>query len=382
MELTLVLTHACNLACTYCYAGDKHGRVMDESLAQRAIDFAVSHYAGNRPMQVGYFGGEPLMAWDLLQRCHAYAANTTTAKGIPLRGTITTNGTLLDGAKMAWCKEQNIVVAISIDGDREAQDRGRLYADGRSTFDATLAGLRVALAQEELTQTVSVVSPPNVDHMATSVDYLLDAGVRVLSLGLDYTAEWNAEALDTLEHQLNTVGDRYVDNFSRNEDIYISVLDAKIIAHLKGGLEDCDKCQAGHRELALAPSGNWYPCERLVGNDGQAEAKYCLGNANNTADGGPDPRRVFAALQGHGTLDPTCAACVHRSRCMNHCACSNAMSGGELAVPGSSVCETEQVCIRVADRVAKTLFDAGNALFLRKHYGIAPADFAKPRVVI
>jgi uncharacterized protein len=368
MHLTLVLTRACNLACRYCYAGDKFNLRMDVSLARQAITWAMGRHTGPDPFVMGYFGGEPLLAWDLLTQFHAIAKEIAGQKGIPLRGTVTTNGTLLTPERMAWLQHENFNLGLSIDGDRQAHDRLRLKADGSSSFDAVLAGLETALAVRPLTQTISVIDPGNVDLMAQSVQFLLQHGVRVLSLSPNYTAQWSEQDLETFAIQLSKVADIYADSFRNGHDIYISTLDAKIMAHIKGGLAECDRCAAGLRELALAPSGTWYPCERLVGNDGPAERVHALGNAHERNDGGPDPLRVLNMTRHRGELDPTCSACPINTRCMNHCACSNIMSGGDYNIPGGLICRLEQIAIHEADRVAAMLFAEGCPTFVNKQY--------------
>ena len=92
MNVTLCLTHDCNLRCAYCYAGRKHGRRMTWETAQRAIDFALEHavrraaLTGEPPeAQLGYFGGEPLLEWDLLKRSSAYADEAAARLGLGLK---------------------------------------------------------------------------------------------------------------------------------------------------------------------------------------------------------------------------------------------------------------------------------------------------------
>ena len=112
MNVTLCLTHDCNLRCAYCYAGLKQERRMTWETAKRAIDFAFEHAVsrarlmGKAPeAQLGYFGGEPLLEWDLLTRSSAYADEEAARLGLGLKKTVTTNMTLLDVAKIDWLRE-------------------------------------------------------------------------------------------------------------------------------------------------------------------------------------------------------------------------------------------------------------------------------------
>lgn len=366
MELTLVLTHACNLGCSYCYAGKKDGRTMPAETGRAAIDWAVAHCGGE--LLLGWFGGEPLLRWDLLTALHGHAHERAAAAGVRLSGTVTTNATLLTPERMAWFADRGITVGISIDGDRDSHDRLRPLAGGGSSFDAVRRGLHVALSRVPMTQTISVVHPGNVADLDRTVGFLLGEGVRVISLSLDPSADWDLGDLEEYRRQLERIGQRWLAEFRAGRDLWIEPLDGRIVAQVKGGLQDCDRCAAGLGELAIAPSGTWYPCERMVGADGARERRWALGSDPH---GGPDPARVRALTSAHVAEPAECRACPLRERCQHTCACSNAMATGTLATPGGAQCAAEQAAIAVADEVATALWNEGNALFLRRRYGLA-----------
>lgn len=368
MELTLVLTRDCNLGCAYCYAGAKVPSAMPAASGERALAWAVANHRGDERLLVGYFGGEPLLEWDLLTHLHRLALAQAAVRGITLRGTVTTNATLLDDERMAWLADHDVVVGVSIDGRPDSHDRLRPLRAGGPSSPQVLAGLQAALRRQPLTQTISVVDPLNVAQLADNVDFLLDQGVRVIGLGINHRAAWDLDHLDTYRRQLERIGDRFLASYRSGRDLWIEPIDAKIIARVKGGLAACDRCAAGGGELALSPAGRWYPCERMVGDDGEAERRWSLGHLDDTADGGPDPERVAAFRRRHVAMPDACRACAHQGRCQNTCACSNVMASGDPAQPGGVLCATEQAAIAVADRVATTLWNEGNALFLAKQY--------------
>jgi uncharacterized protein len=366
VELTLVLTHACNLGCAYCYAGKKDARAMPLAIAQRAIDWALRRCGGE--LLVGWFGGEPLLRWDLLTTLHAYAAERAAVTGVQLSGTVTTNATLLTRERMDWLTDHGITVGISIDGDRATHDRMRPRAGGGSSFDAVRAGLQVALARVPMTQTISVVHPDNVADLDRTVAFLLGDGVRVISLSLDPSAAWDLGDLEIYRQQLDLIGERWLAEFRAGRDLWIEPLDGRIVAHVKGGLQACDRCSAGLDELAIAPSGTWYPCERMVGADGTDERRWALGNTMDSPDGGPGREQVASLTWQHQAEPAACQACPLRERCQHQCACSNAMASGNVAVPGGAQCAAEQAAIATADRIAAAMWQEGNALFLRRRY--------------
>jgi uncharacterized protein len=363
MDLTLVLTHACNLGCTYCYAGRKFGKSMPIETAHAAIDWACGSLEPGAQLRTAYFGGEPLMAYELLQTAHVYAVRRAAERGLVHTSSVTTNGTALTAEKMDWLDAHNVVVGISIDGVQAAHDTTRPTPTGKSTFDDVRRGLQVALARAPLTETISVVDPATVHLMADSARFLVAEGVRVMSFSLNYTADWTESDLALYEAQLGEVGELMMASYRRGSDIYVQSLDGKIIGQLRADRGKCGGCTFGIGEVAVAPSGRLYPCERLVGED--EDEQHVIGHVSTGVD-----RARVAALLGHGKgPEPECLACPLFDRCMNTCGCSNIFSSGDAAVPGAALCLTEQIHARVADRVARTLFWEGNPRFLWKYYG-------------
>lgn len=362
MELTLVITHACNLGCAYCYAGRKHGKRMPIETGEKALAWGFSQLAEGAKIQVGYFGGEPLMAWELLQHFQLRTEEFAKARKAELVTTVTTNGTLLDKEKMDWLTAHKVVVAVSLDGAKETHDARRPYANGASSFDDALRGAKLALSQAPLTELIAVTDPVTVGQLSQSARFLLDAGARVISLSPNYAAAWDESALATYSSEMEKVGDEFIRRFRNGEDIYIAQIDAKVVGRLKCGLQSCDKCAFGLGEISVAPSGNLYPCERLVGDDDGG--KWCIGHIET----GIDRRKLGALYYEKLGKDPTCAQCKLRDRCMNFCGCSNAFGSGDAATPGAFLCQAEQIHARVADRVAKTLFWEATPTFLAKFY--------------
>jgi uncharacterized protein len=141
-----------------------------------------------------------------------------------------------------------------------------------------------------------------------------------------------------------------------------------IITGVKGGYACSDRCKFGCGEIAVAPSGRIYPCERLVGNDD--DDSVCIG----TVAGGFAPEKYQALLAQRGNRDPECVGCALQERCMNWCGCINYTTTGRIDSTPGIVCFHEKLSIREADRVAKILFDERNPHFLRRFYRVDDED--------
>lgn len=361
MDLTLSLTHRCNLACTYCYAGPVMARTMTWEVAERAIDIAVSK--STRLMQLAFFGGEPLLAWDLLTRAVEYARSRTDDAGLRLLPTITTNATLLTEERVRWLSDNGFRVAVSIDGNRAMHDATRPNHAGRSTFDAVRAGLERALRVYENLEIIAVVDPANVRHVADGVRFLADeVGVPRISLNPNFSGAWTEDDRAAWREGYQQVAAFYVERFRAGRPVDISFINSKIITRLKNGFECVDRCTFGEGELAVAPSGRVYPCERLIGDDTNDE--MCIGDITQGLD--DDRRRQLAS--GRGNSEPECVSCAVRERCMSWCGCINYSTTGNIDRPHALLCFHEKLTIEIADGVAATLFAEGNAAFFQKFY--------------
>jgi uncharacterized protein len=371
MDFTLCLTHACNLRCAYCYAGEKSDRRMSWPVAQRSVDFCLEHAVNRarllgRPAeaQIGFFGGEPLLEWDLLQRTTAYAMSEAERLGVTLRRTVTTNMSLLDEARAEWLRTREFHVGLSLDGNATMHDTLRRFPDGQGSHAACAPALRFYRGADAGAEVIVVIDPRNVEHLAASVEWLVSEDVRHISLNPNFYRAWPKLALAAWQEACERIGDLYIERFRRASPVRINVIDGKIRTHLKEGYAACDRCGFGEHEIAIAASGNIYPCERIVADDA-CNADLCLGSVFS----GFDPERRARVLAERGNNLGECEACDLRARCMNWCSCINYATTGTTNRVSGIVCHHEKMVIAVADRVGSTLYAESNPAFLSRFYG-------------
>ena len=360
MRLTLFVDHACNLRCTYCYNGHKFAAPMPVGLARDAVDLVLGMGRGLR--QVGFFGGEPLLRFELVRKDAAYVRERTAGCPVPPALVVTTNGTLLDDARVAWLAAERCFVGVSLDGVAGAHDACRVTAEGRGSHEAVVAGVRRALAAGIRLKTISVVDPAAVDRLAESFDHLLELGVRQMSFNINYQASWDDEARDRFQAALDALVDRYVAAYRRGVDFRLNILDAKVVTHLKSGYSGADRCDFGCEELAVAPSGRIYPCDRLVGRDDRAEVVI------GTVAAGIDEARRDALIAAKNAVLDECTSCAIADRCMHWCGCVNHAMTGSVGEVSGLLCWFEQRLVQAADRAAGALFAERCPGFLRRFY--------------
>ena len=360
MKIALFVNHRCNLRCSYCYNGEKFNRRMSWDAAKRAVELAVS---GPWPRsQVSFFGGEPLLEMGLIRRTVGYAETRAREADRKVRFVVTTNGTLLSGERLQYFLDHRFHLGVSLDGTREAHDEFRHYPSGRSSHGRVSRNLKEAVRNYPPVEVIAVVNPSTARLLRESFDYIFDLGVRDVTFNMNYEADWDDEAGEALEKGMEELGDAYVARARAGYHFTLNPIDAKIITRLKEGYSCADQCDFGCMELAVSPTGMLYPCERLVGTDD--DPKVQIGDIEN----GVDVKRRDALRDAKNMAPDECKGCALQDRCMFWCGCVNYATTGRVNGVSGTLCWMEQLFIRNADRVARTLYEEQNPVFLERYY--------------
>jgi uncharacterized protein len=357
MKATLGLTHDCNLACKYCYAGTKFTRMMPLSTAQKAVDFALDMAPAGRRVDFSFFGGEPLLCFDLILEIVHYIRARQQDFGTPISLSITTNGTLLSEPVLDFLARENVDLCVSIDGPGPVHDRNRIYRDGSATFADVIRNLRVALDRLPSVQVNAVYGPETLAYLPETAAFLADFGAPVIHLNPNIRATWDADSCARLADTYMQVADSYIDSYRHGRELAVNLIDSKVILFLKGGYAPEDLCGMGETEWGFAPSGNIYPCERFIGEDD--DPALCLGNVHT----GVDPRRRCAVLAHRGNRNAECKACNWVKYCMNWCGCTNHAMTGATDLAGPMLCASERAVLQAAKHVLTTLSAQSSDLF-------------------
>ena len=363
MDVTLVVTHDCNLGCDYCFAGEKRRAPMSDAVADAALDLALGDGSeGDGATQISFFGGEPLIEWRRIVRTVARARARAERIGRAISFTITTNGTLLDEDKARFLVDAGFFVGLSIDGVRAAHEATRPTRGGRSSFDDATRALDLLVAHGADFETITVVDPRNVAHIGASVRWLVERGATRLTLNPHFGADWSDGALAVWEAGYREAADLYVERCREGRPVHLNFVENKLRAHAKGGYGAGDRCSVGHRSVAVAPSGNLYPCERFVAED--RDTTMAIGHVASGIDLG---RRMCLDAQ-RGPVADECGGCGEQSRCNSFCACANYAETGSISTPGGVQCWHERMAMRLADDVGRRLWAARDRHFLARVY--------------
>ncbi len=356
MKVTLSLTHNCNLACRYCYAGRKIRRNMTPETAFKVVDFALEQAGDGRPVQINFFGGEPFLCLDLMWGVADYARRCAIQRDKDVSFGVTTNGTLLDSVVLRFLSDHKVDLCISLDGPAPVHNRHRVYADGKGSFDKVVRNLERALAELPSVQVNAVYGPHTLPMLSEVLDLFIHLEVPAVHLNPDITARWEPDAIAGLAPAFEKVADRYIDCYRSGRELAVNAIDGKIILFMKGGYQPEDCCGMGETEFGVAPSGNIYACERFIGQDD--DFRFLLGNIHH----GVDLKNRCRIASMRGNQNPECPHCHFRPYCMNWCGCTNFHMTGFSNWAGAALCAGERAAIEAAKRVFTTL--AGNDLFI------------------
>lgn len=344
-RLTLVLTYRCNMACAYCYVKLATRDVMPRATATASIELALARLGGPGILDLGFFGGEPLLELPELVHLTALARERAAAQGASVIAKVTTNGTLLTPAALDALAAADVHLTVSLDGVREAHDRGRPFLSGAGSHAAVVEGLARAVNARRSVTVNMVVDPTNVAQLDRGVEEVLALGVDRVVLSVNYDARWRQADLAQLEEQYGFVGERWAKHMRAGRTLSLSFIDEKIDRAMTGCKPGGEVCSFGHSEMAVDPRGRLFPCERLVRDDGGDE--WTIGRM----PGGVDPARL-AAVRGPLDHEPDdCARCALNALCTNFCACMNVSRTGKVNEPDGLVCFLESLTTRITRRV-------------------------------
>lgn len=337
-----MVNHACNLRCTYCYTGDKFNRKMPTDIAITAIDRALASIQPGGILELGFFGGEPLIEAVMIRRLIEYASQAASENHIAIKPSITTNGTIISNAALDVMHLDGMQLAISHDGLPEIHDRHRPTADGKQSSSLVEATIRHLVGAKIDFSVVMVVRPDSVQQMDKGVEHLFQLGVRRIEPSVDLWTSWGPADIANLEHAIHRCAKIWRDGLPERA---IGWFDEKV--GLMSGLHihPSAQCGFGNGEIAVAPSGALYPCERLIGEDLDTNPMRLPAHALNGRD--------FLSIRSHSPRShDECNGCSMNSLCNTTCRCGNFVRSGNVATPDELLCTWNQSCL---DAVAELI---------------------------
>jgi uncharacterized protein len=314
---------------------------------------------------VVFFGGEPLLYQQLIRDIVRYGRDLERCRAGRFHFKITTNGLLLNEDFLEYSLRENILIAMSFDGIRDAHDKHRRLADGSSTYDQLLPKLQMLLEARPYSSVIMVVNPDTAQFLCKSVSFLLDLGCRYLIVSLNYAAAWDKRSLAVLRQQMIELGELYIAWTVEGRKFYLSPFEVKISSHVNKHCFQKERCELAQKQISVDPNGNLFPCVQFT--RAGSDSPWCIGDISS---GIVETTRSRLRRESEREKIP-CKSCAIASRCNNSCGCLNWQTTGTINQVSPVLCYYEQMTLVIADRIGKRLYKKRNAVFLHKHYNVA-----------
>lgn len=342
--LCLHVAHDCNLRCKYCFAstGDfgQGRKIMPPEIAKKAIDFVIARSGVRHNIEVDFFGGEPLMAWDTVTQTVDYARSLEEKYNKKFRFTITTNGLLLDEDKRKYINENMDNCVLSLDGRREVNDEFRKTVAGTGSYDTIVPKFKALVDERD----------PNLDYYArgTFTSHNLDFAEDVLSIA---DAGFDRLSVEPVTADPGCGYDLTEDDLPKIEAEYARLTDIMLERKKEGKpftffhfMVDLDQgpcvvkrlrgCGAGYEYVAVTPDGDIYPCHQFVGKD-EFKQGSVLDQSFNM-----DIAQKFAGMNIYSR--PKCQKCWAKFYCSGGCSAANYNMNHDMNDSYDLGCEMER----------------------------------------
>ena len=329
--LCLHVAHTCNLNCSYCFAsqgkyqGDR--ALMSFEVGKQAFDFLIANSGTRRNLEVDFFGGEPLMNWDVVKQLVAYARSIEKEHNKNFRFTLTTNGILLDDEVIDFLNKEMSNVVLSLDGRPEINDHFRRDYAGNGSYDRIVPKFKRLVEKREGKGYYlrGTFTHNNVDF-TNDIFHMADLGFTELSMEPvvcppDDPYALTDEDLPKLFEQYEILAKEMIKRKKegRGFTFYHYMLDLKhgpcIYKRITG-------CGSGTEYMAVTPWGELFPCHQFVG-----DPKYSLGNVYDGLTN-PDVQNEFRSCNAYAR--PECKDCWARLYCSGGCAANSYHATGSI----------------------------------------------------
>ncbi len=338
--LCLHVAHTCNLNCAYCFAsqGKYHGEraVMSLEVGKRALDYLIEHSGTRRNLEVDFFGGEPLMNWEVVKELVRYAREREKQVNKRFRFTLTTNGMLIDDDVIDFANREMHNVVLSLDGRKEVHDRWRVDYAGNGSWERIVPKFqKLVAARGGRNYYMRGTFTHNNPDFLKDIQTMLDLGFTELSMepvvaAPDDPNALTAEDLPVVMEQYEALAKLMLarEKEGRPFTFYHYMID------LTGGpciYKRISGCGSGTEYMAVTPWGDLYPCHQFVGEEAFKLGDIWNGVTNTAA------QAQFAACNVYAK--PECRNCWARLYCSGGCAANAFHAAGSVTGVYETGCE-------------------------------------------
>ncbi len=318
--LCLHIAHDCNLACRYCFAeeGEYHGRraLMSLEVGKKALDFLIHNSGNRRNLEVDFFGGEPLMNWQVVKDLVAYGREKEKLYDKHFRFTVTTNGVLLNDEIQEFINQEMDNVVLSLDGRKEINDKMRPFRNGKGSYDLIVPKFqRLADSRNQERYYVRGTFTRNNLDFSNDILHFADLGLKQMSIEPVVGEETDPyairkEDLPQIMEEYDKLAKIMIEREKRGKGFNFF----HFMIDLEGGpciSKRLSGCGSGTEYLSVTPWGDFYPCHQFVGRE-----EFLMGNV----DEGITKPEIADEFRGCSVYSKEkCKACFAKFYCSGGC---------------------------------------------------------------
>lgn len=356
--LCLHIAHDCNLACKYCFAeeGEYHGRraLMSFEVGKKALDFLVANSGNRVNLEVDFFGGEPLMNWDVVKQLVAYGRSLEKPNNKKFRFTLTTNGVLLNDEVMEFVNKEMSNVVLSLDGRKEVNDRMRPFRTGKGSYDLIVPKFqKLAESRNQTNYYIRGTFTRNNLDFSEDVKHFADLGFKQMSIEPVVGPEEDPysireQDLPQIMEEYDKLALEYIDRYKKGNgfNFFHFMIDLTqgpcVYKRLSG-------CGSGTEYLAVTPWGDFYPCHQFVGNE-----DFLMGNVD---EGITKPELVKEFGNCNVYSKEKCKNCFAKFYCSGGCAANSYNFHGTINGAYDIGCEMQRKRVECSIMIKAALAD-------------------------
>ena len=337
--LCLHICHDCNLRCKYCFAdeGAYHSRreFMSLETAKKAIDFLIENSGNRKILETDFFGGEPLMNFDVVKQTVYYAKEQAAKRGKKFLFTLTTNGLLLSGDIADFLNEEMENVVLSLDGRKEVHDAVRKTANGKGSFDLVIDNLKnfVKIRGDKHYYVRGTFTAKNLDF-SKDVLFIADSGFDSISMEPVVTdiadLAITEEMLPRVCEEYDALCDAYLERMAKGKGFNFFHFNVD----LEGGpclSKRVSACGAGNEYFSVVPNGDIYPCHQFAGDPAFRMGSVFEGKLDEAIRNQFKNSCLFTRKK--------CENCFAKFICSGGCSANNYHYSGDINEPYPITCE-------------------------------------------
>ena len=347
--LCLHIAHDCNLACKYCFAeeGEYHGRraLMSFEVGKKALDFLIANSGNRRNLEVDFFGGEPLMNWQVVKDLVAYGREQEKIHDKNFRFTVTTNGVLLNDEIQEFINQEMDNVVLSLDGRKEVNDHMRPFRNGKGSYDLIVPKFQ-KLAESRDQQKYYIRGTFTRENLDFSKDVLHFADLGFEQISIEPVVGEDSDFYSIKEEDLPKIFEEYdilAKELIQREKEGRGVNFFHFMIDLEGGpciSKRLSECGSGTEYLAVTPWGDLYPCHQFVGDEA-----FLMGNV----DEGITKPEIAEEFRGCSVYSKEkCKNCFAKFYCSGGCMANAHKFHGSIHNTYDIGCEMERKRIECA----------------------------------